>query len=141
MHIERAVRKTRPVPMTSLIDITFLFLFFFMLSTSFVRTESMELTLPHAAGTIVPGEKLLQVYVSEDGQMFAGRKPVEEEQLVQLLKEMLVQHPDLNILVLSGPKVTVQQLVTVMDRVYLAGAKNLSVASWKPADNEPGMGG
>ena len=132
MHIEREARQTRSVPMTPLIDVVFLLLIFFMLSTSFVRTESLELALPQskAQANADTTKQLLQVYVTKEGFLFVGKKAVNEQHLVKNLKEMLLKTPDLNILLLGGEGVNVQQLVKVMDNIYLAGGKNLSVASW-----------
>lgn len=132
MNFERQIRNTRNIPMTPLIDVVFLLLIFFMLSTSFVRTESLELLLPQGNAVSSGESKVLQVYVTGEGFMYIGRTPVNEEKLIATLKHILKQQPDLNILLLSGAGVNVQQLVKVMDRIYLAGGKNLSVASWEP---------
>ncbi len=133
MNFERQIRNSRSVPLTPLIDIVFLLLIFFMVSTSFVRTESLELSLPQAGNKQVSNtNKLLQIYVTKDGFMYIGRTPVNEQRLIATLKETISRHPDINIILLSGKGVNVQQLVTVMDRIYLAGGKNLSIAYWEP---------
>lgn len=134
MVFERQVRKTRPVQLTSLIDIMFFLLIFFMLSTSFVRSESLELSLPEdkpsdAASAPVD---LVQIYVNAEGKMYLGHQPITERKLIQTLREVFLKNPDKNVLLLNGPKVSVQQMITVMDRIYFSGGKNLSVASWKP---------
>lgn len=135
MHIEREARKVRQVPMTPLIDVVFLLLVFFMLSSSFVRSESLELSLPQASGGGSAGDgRLLQVYVAQDGSLYLGRRAVNEEQLVSTLRRTIRQFPDVGILLLSGPRVSVQQLVSVMDHIYMAGSTNLSVASWEPEE-------
>ena len=133
MQIERESRKTRQVPLTPLIDVVFLLLVFFMVSSTFVRSESLELMLPQASagGSAVEG-KLLQVYVSHDGSLYLGRKPVNEETLIKTLRKTIEKFPDVGVLLLSGPRVSVQQLVTAMDHIYMAGSTNLSVASWEP---------
>lgn len=135
MQFEREARKARSVPMTPLIDVVFLLLIFFMLSTSFDRNESLELNLPGAAGEGMANEgKLLQVFVSSDDKVYVGRRPVEKNQLVPVLKKTLEQYPEIGVLLLSGPRVSVQQLISVMDNIYLAGSTNLSVASWEPEE-------
>jgi len=134
MHFERQVRKTRQIPMVPLIDVMFFLLLFFMLSTSFVRTESIELRVP-GGGAVQPSltdTKILQVYLTNDGYIYIGRKPVNEEQLTQTLSATVQRYPDVSILLLSGPQVNVQQLVRVMDNIYLAGGSNLSLSSWEP---------
>lgn len=118
--------------MTPLIDVVFLLLIFFMLSTSFVRTESLELALPGNHQSQKPIKQLLQIYVTKQGYLYIGHTPVNYERLVATLENTLQDKPDMNILLLSGEGVKVQKLVEVMDHVYMAGAKNLSVASWEP---------
>lgn len=133
MHIEREARKARQVPLTPLIDVVFLLLVFFMVSSTFTKTESLELNLPQASGGgSAPSGRLLQVYVSHDGSLYLGRKPVNEEQLVKILRKTIQKFPNLGVLLLSGPRVSVQQLVNAMDHIYMAGSTNLSVASWEP---------
>jgi len=133
MQIEREARKARQVPLTPLIDVVFLLLVFFMLSSTFVRTESLELMLPQAAGGGAADEgRLLQVYVASDGSMYLGRKSVNEQSLVKNLANALQKYPEAGVLLLSGPRVSVQQMVRVMDHIYLAGSTNLSVAAWEP---------
>ncbi len=133
MQIEREARKARQVPLTPLIDVVFLLLVFFMLSSTFVRTESLELMLPQASGGGSAGEgRLLQVYVARDGSTYLGRRLMNEEVLVKTLRNTIQKFPDVGVLLLSGPRVSVQQLVSVMDHIYQAGSTNLSVASWEP---------
>ncbi|MDG1287595.1 MAG: biopolymer transporter ExbD [Rickettsiales bacterium] len=133
MQIEREARKARQVPLTPLIDVVFLLLVFFMLSSSFVRSESLELMLPQANGGGSADEgRLLQVYVARDGSTYIGRRLVNEEGLIKTLRGTIEKFPDVGVLLLSGPRVSVQQMVTVMDNIYQAGSTNLSVASWEP---------
>jgi biopolymer transport protein ExbD len=137
MYFERQVRKTRPVSLVSLIDIMFFLLLFFMLSTSFVRNESLELTLPgNTPGLPTVASKVVQVYVNNEGRMYLGHQPVKERNLIDTLREVFLVNPEMNVILLSGPQVTVQQMITVMDRIYIAGGKNLSVAAWEPAPLE-----
>jgi biopolymer transport protein ExbD len=132
MHFERSARRSRAIPLTPLVDVVFNLLIFFMLSTSFVRTESLELLLPSKGETAAKTSQLAQVYISEDGQLYLGRKPVVEDELYKNLKDSIARNPDLSIILLSGPGVTVQQLVSTMDTIYLSGGKNLAVANWEP---------
>ena len=136
MYFERQVRKTRPVPLISLIDVMFFLLLFFMLSTSFVRTESLELTLPGNGPALAPQpmqNTALQVYLTKDSIMYIGDKQIGAEDFTRTLRETFLSQPDRSILLLNGPEVTVQQMIAVMDKIYLSGGKNLSVESWEPS--------
>lgn len=135
IEIQRGTRKAKSIPLVSMIDVVFQLLIYFMLTTSFIKSESLELLLPPP---IEPGkkvvtkdnEKILHVYISDAGETFIERKSVSEEEMVKQLHDIFAETPDRGVLVLSAGKVSVQLLVRVMDRIYTAGGKNLAVADW-----------
>jgi biopolymer transport protein ExbD len=139
MYFERQVRKTRAIPLVSLIDIMFFLLLFFMLSTSFVRTESLELTLPdHADGQVVSptptvaAENVTQIYITAEGEIYLGHELLAEKDLINRLLALFKEKPEQSILLLIGEKVSVQQMIQMMDRIYQLGGKSISVESWSP---------
>lgn len=102
-----------------------------MLSTSFVRQESLELLLPSSSAGPVAGQSVLYIYVSNNGEIFIGNQAVDLSKLNRALSGELDKNPDQSIMVLVADKVSVQTLVTVMDKVYVSGARNISVSDWK----------
>lgn len=140
MNFDRIAGNRRPVGLTSLIDVVFILLFFFMLTTSFVRTESMELSFPRTAEV---KEKVaaggIQIFLYDDERIFLGEKEMPVDDLKSELRLMLFNEPARSILLLSAEKVTVQRLVNVMDDVYLMGGKNVAVAQWDPAQGGPSI--
>ncbi len=139
LHFERIAGNRRPIGLTSLIDVVFILLFFFMLTTSFVRTESMELTFPRSAEVKekVAAAGGIQIFLFDDQRIFLGEKEMPIDDLKSELRLMLFNEPDRSILLLSAEKVSVQRLVNVMDDVYLMGGKNVAVAQWDPALGGP----
>lgn len=135
MDIERQPRKAKTVPLISLIDVVFQLLIYFMLTTSFTRTESLELSLPAAAkpsaeASNKPPEKTLHIYISDTGETFLERDSLGEKEMGEKLSSMFAESPDRGVLVLSAGKVSVGALVKVLDRIYTAGGRNIAVADW-----------
>ena len=135
VEIERQTRKAKAIPLVSLIDVVFQLLIYFMLTTSFVRTESLELLLPPTVDANKPAAqkkdaKTLHIYISDLGETFLEQKSISENDMAKELKTIFTETPDRGVLVLSANKVTVQLLVRVMDRIYTAGGKNIAVADW-----------
>ena len=135
VEIQRQSRRSKSIPLVSLIDVVFQLLIYFMLTTSFTKTESLELMLPP---NNEPGKplvlkdtpKTLHIYISDMGETFIEHKSMSEEQMSNDLHDIFAADPECGVLVLSANKVSVQLLVRVMDRVYRAGGKNLAVADW-----------
>lgn len=133
INIERQHRRSRAIPLTPLVDVVCNLLIFFMLSTTFVRTESMELSLPSSekSAVVAADASATYIYVSNNGETFLGNKSVDISSLPDLLVDEMHGKADARIMVLVANQVSVQTLVTVMDEVYRAGGRNVSVADWK----------
>lgn len=142
IEIQRQTRRAKSIPLVSLIDVVFQLLIYFMLTTSFVKSESLELLLPPAReankAAIKKDEQILHIYISDVGETFVERKSVSEREMMDELHDVFAANPERGVLVLSAGKVSVRLLVRVMDRIYTAGGKNLAVADWvMPATTAP----
>jgi biopolymer transport protein ExbD len=134
VEIERQARKSKTIPLISLIDIVFQLLIYFMLTTSFTRSESLELSLPPAAEAAALAKnddaQTLHIYISNTGETFLEQKSMGEQDMARELKSLIALNPDRGVLVFSAAQVPVKVLVRVMDRIYTAGGKNIAVADW-----------
>jgi biopolymer transport protein ExbD len=131
MQFERSTKKPRQIGLTPLIDVVFLLIIFFMLSTSFIKTESMELSFPSGQEVKAAPKTAIRIFVYNDERIFLGEKEMTIPDLKTQLRLLLFKDPDRSILMLSGAKASVQRLVSVMDDIYLMGGRNVSVAEWK----------
>lgn len=131
MEFQRTARKPRQIGLTPLIDVVFLLIIFFMLSTSFIKTESMEMSFPGAKEVKETPSSAIRIFVHDDARLFLGNDELSTVDLKAQLRLLLFKDPDRSILVLTGEKVSVQRLVSIMDDVYLMGGRNVSVADWE----------
>ncbi len=127
MEFERRERFARHIDLTALVDVVFHLMVFFMLTTTFVISESMELSLPSGNATTVSNVQLTRIIVRPGGAIMIGTTPVTMEQLQAHLVNKLGSTPDEKIVILSTPGVVVQELVAVLDMVYFAGGRNVQV--------------
>ena len=137
MIIERRVRQTKPLPIVALIDILFQLLIFFMLATSFVRQESLELALPHKSAAIAPQPavkpQILRVKVQSGGQVQLNNASITGAEFNEKLRKTFNEAPESAAIIESDEGVNLQELVSVMDMIYSAGGKNLALAQGKKA--------
>lgn len=137
IEIHRNPRKFRGISLVSLIDVVFQLLIYFMLTTSFTRSESLELALPSAANASLPVKQaakpkadVMHIYIADTGETFLEKDSLGESDMQMKLSTTFLDTPDRGVLVLSAPNVSVQMLVRVLDRIYTAGGKNIAVADW-----------
>lgn len=120
----------RGLPLTPLIDVVFILIIFFMLTTTFMRVESLELILPSKGGKAADKQEVVRLYLYENGQMQLGSKKVDGDELDAALKALFEKDPKTKMMVLTAQGVTMQQMVAAMDRVNLAGGQSIFVRKW-----------
>ena len=132
MEFERTRRrKMNNLMLTPLIDVMFILIIFFMLTTSFMRIESLELLLPSAGAKAAPKADVLHLFIQPDGDMLLGLRKLDQDELTDSLSRMCEKDPNTRIMLLTAEGVTMQQLVNIMDRVYMAGGRSLFVRKWE----------
>ena len=113
--------------LTSLVDIIFMLVIFFMMTTSFTASESMELSLPNKNATATEGGDVMRIRIMATGHVTINDLYVDAQTLSDELIETIARDPDAKIAIFSTPGVSVQQLVSLMDLVYLSGGRNVQV--------------
>lgn len=125
---ERKRRPMQEINLTALIDIVFHLLIFVMFTTTFVVSESMELSLPsgHSKSTSAAAQ-IMRIQINPDGNLMVDARGMTRDDLSTELASRLGSDPDTKIAIFTTAGVTVQQLVNIMDMVYLTGGRNVQV--------------
>lgn len=127
MEIPRESRRAREINLIPLVDIILMLVIFFMISTSFVASESMELSLPSGKADSSTAGKATRILIQPDGMVMVDNRTMDTDGLNTLLAQVLARDVDEKIAIFTTPGVSVQQLVNVMDTVYLTGGRNVQV--------------
>lgn len=132
MDFERTRRPPmRALPLIPLIDVMFILIIFFMLTTTFMRIESLELMLPSAASKAADKSEVVHLFIEPNGDMLLGSRRLGESELTESLIRMFQKDPATRVMLLTADGVTMQQLVNIMDRIYMAGGTSLFVRKWE----------
>ncbi len=131
------------VDMTPMVDVAFLLLTFFMLTTVFSKPQTMEITLPPDEKTTVEvaESNLLTLRLKADGTIsynIGTEKPVvlSFNQVRPLLLERSAANPRLITLVKVDREGTYKMLVDIMDELNLANITRFSIAPMLDVDKE-----
>ena len=121
------------VDISPLIDMVFILLIFFMVTTTFVKDAQVELDRPSAASANPASTKAIRVTLDKRGEVYVAGRPVRPWLLQSTVREMLRGGEDKPVLVITDEGVQAQKLLTVIDQCRLAGAKDVAVATEKEA--------
>lgn len=114
MHIDSMARPRRRLSLTSLIDVIFLLLLFFMLSSTFSKYGEFEVT-PGSAGGVVAAATKPSFLVSLNGDDWRlNGKPTDLESLAYQLRAMMSDEKN-HAIVVARASTTSQQLVSVLE--------------------------
>ena len=129
-------RKKRPryqiqAPLTALIDIVFLLLIYFLLTTNFMVDEGIAIKLPQAKASMPQIEQTITVYVDRDGRSYLDNREISFTELFKRLKAMIGDRNDKLVVVRADRGVILNKAVKVMDVAKAAGAGRLCLATEK----------
>ena len=134
----RQVRRELPaLNLTPLIDIVFLLLIFFMVTTSFSRETRLLVSLPEASGSVENAAESIEVLVDrEGGYAINGRRLVNAEvgSLVRGLELESGGDVSLLVVLVADAEVQHQSVVSAMEAIGRAGFTSLSIATREPIE-------
>lgn len=135
-------RRKKPeevsVNLTSLIDVVFLLLIFFMVSTTFTKETHIEINLPEAEGEVVESQTdSIEVTVSIDGAFSVNGQVLLNSQPDTLRRAIMDQAGDnrkLPFVISADANTPHQSVVTVMDVAGKLGFAGLSITTQQAAE-------
>lgn len=131
MQLRTKPKRRVILNVTSLIDVLFLLLIFFMISTTFLSTPAIKLELPEAKHADTVRQNPLVVFIDAEGRIFLNDEPIDVGMLPSALQTRLDENEDKAVILKADSRVSHGHVVAVMDIVKGAGARRL-VVSTKP---------
>ena len=128
------------IDMTPMVDVAFLLLIFFMVTTVFRRPLAMEVNMPEPGARVeVPESNVMTVFVDQDETLFwrvarQDFEPVAWEQLPSLFEESQQSNSDVIILVKIHREARYDSMVHMMDVLDEAQMQRFSLVAMNEAD-------
>ena len=138
MNFKSTKQRELDVNITPLIDVVFLLLIFFMVTTTFQKETELKINLPEADGSIAEDEnnRPLEIIIDSRGRYFIdGQELVNAspDTLRNALQEVTVGNKDRLVIVRGDANVNYQAVITAMDVVSKLGLVRMSLATSEPA--------
>ncbi len=132
------------INLTPLIDVVFLLLIFFMVTTTFTEQTHLTLDLPEAEGEPNPNRKpdQIEIVISSNGSYaINGRSLINSQPktLMKGLNEMAGGNTELPLIISADADASHQSVVTAMDIAGQLGFAHLSITTRRNTDEEAGQ--
>ena len=140
MRLQHHEKEEPTVELTSLIDVVFLLLIFFMVSTTFERESVLKVDLPEAS-SVEEREEIpdsLELVIDSEGRMYLNDQRLidsEERTIRAAIEQMAGDERDLPMVLRADRQTPHHFVVTAMDVAAQLGFVNLSIATDRSAGN------
>ncbi len=125
------------INLTPLIDVVFLLLIFFMVSTTFDTTSQLKIKLPEASqDEAIKPKQPLYLVINIEGNFFLNARELssQKSEALSLALQRVLDGSDRPIVIQSDAASPVQSLVTAMDVVARLGLTQVSIATTRPLE-------
>lgn len=135
----RARRPRRPtINITSLIDVMFLLLIFFMVSSVFRENAGIDITLPSAATATEHEEAPYEIFIEQSGTITFRETPgISLEELEARLEALLAEEPDARLALSADGSANTDRFVAVIDLARRVGGEKLIIRTQPPDAGAP----
>ncbi|MFZ5585474.1 MAG: ExbD/TolR family protein [Thermodesulfobacteriota bacterium] len=120
------------MPLASLIDIVFLLLIFFLLTSNFLAQEGLDLRLPADERAAPLVEHELEVSLDQGGRVFIAGQEVDAGRLPEILARLLAGRDNRNVVIRADKALPLEFVVRAMAAARDAGADKLLLATQPP---------
>ncbi|ACL05287.1 Biopolymer transport protein ExbD/TolR [Desulfatibacillum aliphaticivorans] len=112
-----------------LIDMVFILLIFFLVTTSFVRETGVDVERPSAATAVTKNQSSILIAVTRDNRVFMEKRELDPRTVRANVERALAENPEAGVVVVADKESMTGMVIEVMDECRLAGAKNVSIAA------------
>ena len=120
------------VDLTSMLDIVFIMLIFFIVTSSFVRESGVEVNRPQAASAVSQSSVGIFIAITAANDIYIDKRNIDIERVQATLAHLLLDKADVSVLIQADEHAYNGTVVKVMDAAKRAGVKNIALAAENP---------
>jgi len=129
-------KKTIGFDLTPLIDVVFLLLIFFMLTTTFINIESgVKVDLQSGDFAAVTERQNIVVAITENNVLYLNNRLIDPNNLEERIKEEIGDNENSLVVLEADQNITHGKVVRVMDLIKKGGAERIAIAT-RPRDEQ-----
>ena len=131
MRFKKKSQHVDNIDVSPLIDMVFILLIFFMVTTTFVKDMKLDLNRPSASSASLADAKVIRVYIDNSGEIYIDNQAVKLWAIQSKLRDLLRTSTEKSVLIVSDTDIPVSNLIDVVDECRMSGAKDVAVSTTK----------
>ncbi|MGR9116609.1 MAG: ExbD/TolR family protein [Gammaproteobacteria bacterium] len=130
IHSEDEETGANEINLTPLIDMVFILLIFFVVTSSFVKESGIEVNRPTAQSAERQERGNIIISVTKNGEIWIDRRKVDVNALRANVDRLHAENPEGSVIIASDRDARTEVLVQALDQARLAGVANVSIAAF-----------
>ncbi len=122
-------KRGAEVNMTPMIDMVFILLIFFLVTTSFVKETGVDVNRPSADTAVRQERGSILIAITVKGDIWMENRPIDVRTVRANVERAHAENPEAAVVITADKGSTTGLLIQVMDQVRLAGVSNISIAA------------
>lgn len=123
------VEEDATIDMTPMLDIVFIMLIFFIVTTVFVKEAGVNVDKPNGTLAVTPKNANIFIAVTEDGKVWMDKRQIDPDRIRANLERLMAEQPSDVIIIQADKNAEHGLVVEVMDQIKLAGIDRISIAT------------
>ncbi|MBV1916008.1 MAG: biopolymer transporter ExbD [Pseudomonadales bacterium] len=120
------------VDMTPMLDIVFIMLIFFIVTSTFVKESGIDVSRPQAQTAVRQELASILVAIDPEGRVWINRRQVDIRAVRANIQRLHAENPQGSVVIQADKHSQTGVLVEVMDQARRAGVKNVAIAAIQP---------
>ena len=121
--------NSESIDISPLIDVVFLLLIFFIVTTVFVKETGVEISKPRAASSEDLERQSILIAITNEGRVWQGGREIGQDGVRAVVATLLEETPETPVIIRADATTPTQATVSVIDSAKLAGATSVSLAT------------
>ena len=117
--------------LTPMLDVVFIMLIFFIVTTSFVKESGIDVSRPSAKTAKKKQRASILVAINQSGEIWIQRRKVDIRSVRANIERLHAESPEGTVVIQADKRSETGLLVDVMDQVRLAGVESIAVSAQK----------
>lgn len=132
IELPRKKRREASIDISPMMDMVFILLIFFVVTSTFTRETGVDVTKPQAQTASQLEKENILIAITREGSIHVNERQVDMAGLKDVLGDILAKNPDREAVLIADKAAVTGALVQVIDVCTLAGVKKVSIAALNP---------
>ena len=120
------------INITPMLDIVFIMLIFFIVTTSFTKETGATIIRPEAAQAVALQNGTILIGVRPNDDIWMAKRQVELREVRQMVERARAENPEGSVVIVADKGSRIGTVTRVMDQVKMAGVQGIAISAERP---------